>query len=70
MNICALSCDLKRIDGWSAIMFDCLNAVGPGLQPQYNTNSQAFPYLFVGVSFFGFFMMQMFVGVVFDNFQR
>lgn len=51
-------------------MFDCLNAAGPGLQPQYNTNSQAFPYLFVGVSFFGFFMMQMFVGVVFDNFQR
>lgn len=58
------------MNGWSDLLYSCLNAVGPGQQPLYNSNYFAFIYLFVGVSFFGFFMMQMFVGVVFDNFQR
>jgi hypothetical protein len=52
------------------VLYAAISSNGESQQPQFGANPVGFLYCFFGLAFFGFFMMQMFVGVVFDNFTK
>jgi len=61
---------LSSIDGWVEIMYSGVDVVGVDKQPKEN-NSEGFVIFFVGFLLIGgFFIINMFVGVIVENFQK
>ena len=57
-------------DGWEDVMFQGMDAVGPGVAPVRNDFSPS-ALFFIAWMFFGsFFALNLFVGVIIDNFNR
>lgn len=61
---------LATLDGWVDSMYEGIDAVGVDMQPVENYNEyMAFFYL-IYLLIVGFFVVNMFVGVVIDNFHK
>jgi len=61
---------VASIDGWVDIMYQGVDTVGVDMQPKQNA-SEGMLLFFVGFILVGaFFVMNMFVGIVVENFQR
>ncbi|XP_067275630.1 voltage-dependent T-type calcium channel subunit alpha-1H isoform X2 [Pseudorasbora parva] len=66
MSLFILSCK----DGWVNIMYDGLDAVGVDQQPQRNHNPWMLLYFISFLLIVSFFVLNMFVGVVVENFHK
>ncbi|KAM3598194.1 uncharacterized protein V6R79_014892 [Siganus canaliculatus] len=66
MSLFVLSCK----DGWVNIMYDGLDAVGVGQQPVRNHNPWMLLYFISFLLIVSFFVLNMFVGVVVENFHK
>lgn len=61
---------LSSIDGWVEIMYHGIDSVGVDMQPKEN-HRQGLAFFFVGFLLIGgFFIINMFVGVIVENFQK
>ena len=65
-----LSVFILSVGGWFDVVFDGLSGteVGYTPEPYYNTNPLVIFYFFFGISFFGLYIVNEFVGVVFDTY--
>lgn len=61
---------LSSRDGWVNIMYTGLDAVGVNQQPIVNHNEWRLLYFIAFILLVGFFVLNMFVGVVVENFHR
>ncbi|XP_069124372.1 voltage-dependent T-type calcium channel subunit alpha-1G-like isoform X2 [Argopecten irradians] len=61
---------LASKDGWVSIMYTGLDAVGVDQQPQINYNEWRLLYFISFLLLVGFFVLNMFVGVVVENFHK
>uniref|UniRef100_A0A6Q2Y6Z5 Voltage-dependent T-type calcium channel subunit alpha n=1 Tax=Esox lucius TaxID=8010 RepID=A0A6Q2Y6Z5_ESOLU len=61
---------LASKDGWVDIMYDGLDAVGVDQQPQLNYNPWMLLYFISFLLIVSFFVLNMFVGVVVENFHK
>ncbi|XP_065163665.1 voltage-dependent T-type calcium channel subunit alpha-1H isoform X3 [Atheta coriaria] len=61
---------LSSRDGWVNIMYTGLDAVGVDQQPQINYSEWRLLYFISFILLVGFFVLNMFVGVVVENFHR
>ncbi|XP_058837307.1 voltage-dependent T-type calcium channel subunit alpha-1G isoform X2 [Topomyia yanbarensis] len=61
---------LSSRDGWVNIMYTGLDAVGVDMQPIVNYNEWRLLYFIAFILLVGFFVLNMFVGVVVENFHR
>ncbi|KAL0279686.1 UNVERIFIED_CONTAM: hypothetical protein PYX00_001187 [Menopon gallinae] len=61
---------LSSRDGWVNIMYTGLDAVGVDLQPVKNYSEWRLLYFIAFILLVGFFVLNMFVGVVVENFHR
>ncbi|XP_021366371.1 voltage-dependent T-type calcium channel subunit alpha-1I-like [Mizuhopecten yessoensis] len=61
---------LASKDGWVSIMYTGLDAVGVDQQPQINFNEWRLVYFISFLLLVGFFVLNMFVGVVVENFHK
>ncbi|XP_025832292.1 voltage-dependent T-type calcium channel subunit alpha-1G-like, partial [Agrilus planipennis] len=61
---------LSSKDGWVNIMYTGLDAVGEDLQPIINYSEWRLLYFIAFILLVGFFVLNMFVGVVVENFHR
>nr|XP_040563889.1 voltage-dependent T-type calcium channel subunit alpha-1H-like isoform X2 [Lepeophtheirus salmonis] len=61
---------LSSKDGWVNIMYQGLDAVGLDQQPKENFNEWRLIYFISFLLLVGFFVLNMFVGVVVENFHR
>ncbi|KAL3206040.1 hypothetical protein MRX96_040482 [Rhipicephalus microplus] len=61
---------LSSKDGWVNIMYSGLDAVGEGIQPVENYNEWRLLYFISFLLLVAFFVLNMFVGVVVENFHR
>ncbi|XP_057201001.1 voltage-dependent T-type calcium channel subunit alpha-1H isoform X2 [Triplophysa rosa] len=66
MSLFVLSCK----DGWVNIMYDGLDAVGVDKQPERNHNPWMLLYFISFLLIVSFFVLNMFVGVVVENFHK
>uniref|UniRef100_A0A3P8Y3V2 Ion transport domain-containing protein n=1 Tax=Esox lucius TaxID=8010 RepID=A0A3P8Y3V2_ESOLU len=66
MSLFVLSCK----DGWVNIMYDGLDAVGVDQQPMRNHNPWMLLYFISFLLIVSFFVLNMFVGVVVENFHK
>ncbi|XP_067277633.1 voltage-dependent T-type calcium channel subunit alpha-1H-like isoform X2 [Pseudorasbora parva] len=66
MSLFILSCK----DGWVDIMYDGLDAVGVDQQPQRNHNPWMLLYFLSFMLLVSFFVLNMFVGVLVENFHK
>ncbi|XP_076122841.1 voltage-dependent T-type calcium channel subunit alpha-1H [Alosa pseudoharengus] len=66
MSLFVLSCK----DGWVNIMYDGLDAVAVGVQPIRNHNPWMLLYFISFLLIVSFFVLNMFVGVVVENFHK
>ncbi|KAL2100766.1 hypothetical protein ACEWY4_002527 [Coilia grayii] len=66
MSLFVLSCK----DGWVNIMYDGLDAVGEDIQPVRNHNPWMLLYFISFLLIVSFFVLNMFVGVVVENFHK
>ncbi len=61
---------LSSKDGWVGIMYSGLDSVGVDIQPIENYNEWRLTYFISFLLLVGFFVLNMFVGVVVENFHR
>ncbi|XP_056643693.1 voltage-dependent T-type calcium channel subunit alpha-1H-like isoform X1 [Diorhabda sublineata] len=61
---------LSSRDGWVNIMYTGLDAVGLDRQPKVNYSEWRLLYFIAFILLVGFFVLNMFVGVVVENFHR
>ncbi|KAK9395550.1 voltage-dependent T-type calcium channel subunit alpha-1H [Crotalus adamanteus] len=61
---------LSSKDGWVNIMYDGLDAVGIDQQPSQNHNLWMLLYFISFLLIVSFFVLNMFVGVVVENFHK
>ncbi|XP_063708918.1 voltage-dependent T-type calcium channel subunit alpha-1G [Culicoides brevitarsis] len=61
---------LSSRDGWVNIMYTGLDSVGIDMQPIVNYNEWRLLYFISFILLVGFFVLNMFVGVVVENFHR
>ncbi|XP_052765335.1 voltage-dependent T-type calcium channel subunit alpha-1I-like isoform X3 [Mya arenaria] len=61
---------LASKDGWVSIMYTGLDAVGVDQQPEQNYNEWRLIYFISFLLLVGFFVLNMFVGVVVENFHK
>ncbi|PAA47895.1 hypothetical protein BOX15_Mlig001512g4 [Macrostomum lignano] len=61
---------LSSRDGWVQIMYTGLDAVGENQQPKENNNEWLLLYFISFLLLVGFFVLNMFVGVVVENFHK
>uniref|UniRef100_A0A3Q2YQN4 Calcium voltage-gated channel subunit alpha1 H n=1 Tax=Hippocampus comes TaxID=109280 RepID=A0A3Q2YQN4_HIPCM len=66
MSLFVLSCK----DGWVSIMYDGLDAVGVDQQPVRNNNPWMLLFFISFLLIVSFFVLNMFVGVVVENFHK
>lgn len=61
---------LSSKDGWVSIMYQGIDAVGVDMQPVENFNEWRMIYFISFLLLVGFFVLNMFVGVVVENFHK
>jgi hypothetical protein len=61
---------LSSIDGWVDIMYSGVDIVGIGKQPQENASEGLVFFFILFLLIGGFFIINMFVGVIVENFQK
>uniref|UniRef100_A0A0N5ALK3 Voltage-dependent T-type calcium channel subunit alpha n=1 Tax=Syphacia muris TaxID=451379 RepID=A0A0N5ALK3_9BILA len=61
---------LSSKDGWVSIMYQGIDAVGVDMQPIENYNEWRMIYFISFLLLVGFFVLNMFVGVVVENFHK
>lgn len=61
---------LSSKDGWVSIMYQGIDAVGVDIQPIENFNEWRMIYFISFLLLVGFFVLNMFVGVVVENFHK
>ena len=57
-------------DGWVDVMYNGIDAVGVDMQPQENHNEYMAFFFIIYLLVVGFFVVNMFVGVIIDNFHK
>jgi hypothetical protein len=61
--------ECSTTEGWVTFLHTSIDAVGVGMQPIENHNPVWFLYYFIFLIFGSFFMLDLFVGVMIDNFN-
>ncbi|XP_023619154.1 sodium channel protein type 10 subunit alpha [Myotis lucifugus] len=56
--------------GWMDIMYAAVDARGVNLQPKWENNVYMYLYFVIFIIFGGFFTLNLFVGVIIDNFNQ
>jgi hypothetical protein len=62
--------EVMMSDGWMNIMYEGIDAIGIDLQPKRNNNIWIVGYFILLVLFSHVFMLGMFIGVMFEKFNR
>jgi hypothetical protein len=62
--------EISSLEMWPDYMYLCIDAVGPGEAPVRDHNPAASIYFIVFIFFTTFFIMNLFVGVVIDNYDN
>ncbi|CAF1490715.1 unnamed protein product [Adineta ricciae] len=60
---------LSSKDAWVSIMYNGIDAVGVDMQPKRNHSEGKFVYFVAFILMVGFFVVNVFVGVIVENFQ-
>ncbi|CAM9393828.1 unnamed protein product [Chrysoparadoxa australica] len=55
---------VSSVSGWSELWWAALDATGPDKQPRPYANPWSFLYFAFGLVFFGFYLTQLFIGVI------
>ncbi len=61
---------VATLDGWVDAMYKGIDAVGVDMQPQLNHNEYMAFFFLIYLLVMGFFVVNMFVGVIIDNFHK
>lgn len=62
--------EMLNLEGWIDVMWNGVDSVGIGMQPQRD-NNQWYALYFIGFIIVGnMFLLNLFVGVVIDNFNQ
>ena len=61
---------LSTKDGWVDEMYKGIDAVGVDMQPQKNHNEYMALFFIIYLLVVGFFVVNMFVGVIIDNYHK
>lgn len=61
---------LSSIDGWVELMYHGVDIAGVDMQPQENNNEFLVLFFILFLLIGGFFIINMFVGVIVENFQK
>ena len=56
-------------EGWMEVMADAVDARGEGMQPEREANIYAYFYFVVFIVCGSFFTLNLFIGVIIDNFN-
>lgn len=56
-------------EGWMEVMADAVDARGVHLQPQREANKYAYIYFVIFIVCGSFFTLNLFIGVIIDNFN-
>lgn len=56
-------------EGWMEVMADAVDARGVDLQPEYEANLYAYIYFVIFIVCGAFFTLNLFIGVIIDNFN-
>lgn len=56
-------------EGWMEVMADAVDATGVDLQPQREANLWAYVYFVIFIVCGSFFTLNLFIGVIIDNFN-
>ena len=62
--------EVASLEMWSIVMYNAMDSVALGKQPQRNNNQYAALFFVVFILFGSFLVMNLFVGAVVDNFNR
>jgi len=62
--------EVSTTEGWTSMMFATVDSVAPEMQPIKGHRENVMVLYFVVILLGSFFMMNLFVGVVIDNFKR
>eukprot|EP00966_Prymnesium_polylepis_P229912 5319906-Prymnesium_polylepis.1 len=57
-------------DAWGEVMFVAMDSTGPGTAPQRNDSNAVALYFILWIFVGSFFAMNLFVGVIIENFNR
>ena len=61
---------IATLDGWVNSMYNGIDAVGVNMQPIKNNNEYMAFFVLIYLIMVGFFVVNMFVGVIIDNFHK
>lgn len=69
-NLLLLIINLQAtFEGWMEVMADAVDARGVDLQPEYEANLYAYIYFVIFIVCGAFFTLNLFIGVIIDNFN-
>lgn len=60
---------VATFEGWMEVMADAVDATGVDLQPQREANLYAYIYFVIFIVCGSFFTLNLFIGVIIDNFN-
>ncbi|XP_064620216.1 sodium channel protein 1 brain-like isoform X2 [Lineus longissimus] len=60
---------VATFEGWMEVMVDAIDATAIDVQPQREANFPAYIYFFIFIVFGSFFTLNLFIGVIIDNFN-
>jgi hypothetical protein len=61
---------VATFEGWMALMDSAVDAVGVGKQPQFENQFGAYTYFLLFITVGSFFTLNLFIGVIIENFQE
>ena len=61
---------VATFEGWMEVMTDAVDATGAGQQPKREAQPVAYIYFVVFIIVGSFFVLNLFIGVIIDNFNR
>ena len=70
LSLVCLCLDQATFEGWIEIMAASVDAVGLNQQPQFEHNLYAYLFYVVFIIVGAFFILNLFIGVIIDNFSR
>ena len=61
---------VATFNGWIEVMESAVDITGENKQPNYEASNHNYLYFFVFIVFGAFFSLNLFIGVIIDNFNQ
>ena len=65
-----INIQVATFNGWVEIMANAVDATGEEEQPRYEEHFLAYIYFMIFIVFGSFFSLNLFIGVIIDNFNQ